>query len=240
MCLKVVLVTSTRLDTTERSQMVTTPKVTMVDALALNAAPYNPRKISTAQMQALKNSLRTHGFIENIVVQRSGMIIIGGHQRLTAYLEICKEDSIKPTKVPCVVLDVSDRTAKKLNIALNKVTGEFDSKKLGQLLIDLDSDSTLIVDEILSMGMSIDEKNRYVEIAAPSVDVPTDDNIKEFGRSITLSVEFETVESRDKAKQMLATRAKAENKKTGAMLIDLLQKRLNHNDPTIAIHSKNA
>lgn len=196
--------------------------VKMLDASTLNPAPYNPRKIGAAKLDALKTSLKAHGWVENLVIQKNGLVVIGGHQRLKAYVEICKESDVKMGKVPCVVLDVSERVAKKLNVALNRVTGEFDSKKLGELLIELQEDTRLLDDEIRSMGFTVDEVSRFVDVARPPDTNVTDDPTT-FAKSVTLSIEFDSVEVRDRAKRLLVERAKAENKKTGSLLLELLR-----------------
>jgi len=56
---------------------------------------------------------------------------IGGHQRLEA------AKALGMTKVPVVYLDVSEAEAKVLNVAFNKIQGEWDLPKLGELLEEL-------------------------------------------------------------------------------------------------------
>ena len=174
-------------------------------------------------LEALKTSLRTHGWVENLIVQREGMIVIGGHQRLRAYLEINQEKGTKPGKVPCIILDVNERTAKKLNVALNRVVGEFDSRKLGELLLELDNESRLLDDEVRNMGFTVDEKQRFIDVASPPDIEPDGSDITEFAKSVTLSIEFDSVDQRDRAKRLLIERAKIENKKSGSILLELLR-----------------
>lgn len=206
--------------------------IQMIDAVDINPAPYNPRKITPVKLEALKESLRTHGWVENLLVQKNTNVLIGGHQRLKAYLEICKENGNKPGKVPCVVIDVNDRIAKKLNVTLNRVTGEFDSKKLGDLIGELQRETKLSNEEIKLMGFNNKEIDDFINISKPA-EVQVDENLKEFAKSITFSVEFESIEKRDRAKKMLIDRAKSENKRTGDLLLELLnelpvQKNQNH------------
>jgi hypothetical protein len=132
-------------------------RVSMHAIGALNPAPYNPRKITPQMLQALKDNIRAHGFLEPVVVQKKGMTLIAGHQRIRALKEICVEDEVAMPTVPCVVVDVDDRTAKKLNVTLNRVGGEFDDRLLGELLTDMHHGFSLVSDELLQMGIAPDD-----------------------------------------------------------------------------------
>ena len=59
------------------------------------------------------------------------MTVIGGHQRLKVLKELGYEE------VECVILDLDKNKEKALNIALNKITGEWDNAKLEELLSEL-------------------------------------------------------------------------------------------------------
>ncbi len=61
------------------------------------------------------------------------MTVIGGNQRL----KVLKELGYK--KVDCVLLDLDKTKEKALNIALNKIEGEWDLPKLKDLLQELDT-----------------------------------------------------------------------------------------------------
>lgn len=101
---------------------------------ALRPAPYNPRVMPESEMAALCESLRAFGFAEPVVVRRADHLIIGGHQRVEAAMRIGLSE------VPVVELDLTDEQAKSLNIALNKIHGEFDIPKLAELLASLPTD----------------------------------------------------------------------------------------------------
>jgi hypothetical protein len=98
----------------------------------LNPATYNPRKISRQMLKTLKANIKEFGLVDPLVVNKD-MTIIGGHQRFKACLEMGFEE------VPCVVLDLSKSKEKALNLALNKVTGEWDKKRLEKILHDIES-----------------------------------------------------------------------------------------------------
>jgi len=106
-------------------------KVQRVGIEALRPAKYNPRVMPEAEMAKLRRSIEAFGFVEPIVVRRKDNTVIGGHQRL----EAAKALGLK--KVPVVYVDVSEQEAKALNLALNRIQGEWDLPKLGQLLEEL-------------------------------------------------------------------------------------------------------
>lgn len=97
----------------------------------LNPAVYNPRRISRDMLQSLKNNIKEFGLVDPVIVNKD-MTIIGGHQRFKACLELGFKE------VPCVVLDLSKSKEKALNLALNKITGEWDRTKLEKLLKDIE------------------------------------------------------------------------------------------------------
>jgi len=101
---------------------------------ALIAADYNPRKALTpddAEYQKIKNSILEFGYVDPIIINEDGTII-GGHQRCTVLKDLGY------TEVDVVVVSLDKQREKALNIALNKITGEWDEVKLKDLLLDLD------------------------------------------------------------------------------------------------------
>ncbi len=97
----------------------------------LRPSPYNPRLMSEAEMGKLVRSIQEFGFVEPLVVRRADHVIIGGHQRW----EAAKRMGLKT--VPVVYVGISEQEAKALNLALNRIQGEWDLPKLGQLLEEL-------------------------------------------------------------------------------------------------------
>jgi len=116
-------------------------EIVYVPAAKLRPAPYNPNVMSGAEMESLCRSIRQWGLVDPIVARRADRMVIGGHQRLEA------AKALGMTKVPVVYVDVDENQAKALNIALNKIHGEWDLPKLGELLEELrdlpDLDETL-------------------------------------------------------------------------------------------------
>src|SRR5213593_3874005 len=104
-----------------------------VTELASMAAPYNPRKISDHDLEALRRSLRFFGTVEPIVVNRRSGRIVGGHQRVKA----AQAEGI--VTLPVYYVDLDDPSEKQLNLALNRIHGEWDEAKLEVLLSELES-----------------------------------------------------------------------------------------------------
>ena len=100
----------------------------------LKPAAYNPRKALTpddAEYQKIKRSIETFGYVDPIIINKDGTII-GGHQRYTVLRDLGH------TEVEVNVLDLSKEDEKALNVALNKISGEWDNLKLKDLLVELD------------------------------------------------------------------------------------------------------
>lgn len=99
----------------------------------LKAAEYNPRKDlkpKDEEYQKIKRSILEFGYVAPIIVN-ADMTVIGGHQRL----KVLKELGYK--EVECNIVDLDKTKEKALNIALNKITGEWDNSKLEELLAEL-------------------------------------------------------------------------------------------------------
>ncbi len=103
----------------------------------LRPEPFNPRRMSEAEMDALIRSIREFGFVEPLVARRDDMTIIGGHQRLLAARRLGHD------RVPVVFIDVSPEQAKLLNLALNKIAGSWDEALLARLLGELEVSPTV-------------------------------------------------------------------------------------------------
>lgn len=117
--------------------MKKTAELKMLPIEKLNPAEYNPRKKlkpGDPEYEKIKRSIQEFGFADPVVVNKD-MTIIGGHQRVA-----CAKD-IGYTEVPCAIVDLDKTQEKALNVALNKITGEWDKELLADLIQDLqDSD----------------------------------------------------------------------------------------------------
>lgn len=101
----------------------------------LKGADYNPRIMPDSEMRNLMASLRSYGFVQPIVVRKEDGLILGGHQRIEAMKRIVAEDKgPKDPSIPVMyVAGLTDDKAKLLNVALNRIHGEWDYAKLGDL-----------------------------------------------------------------------------------------------------------
>ena len=112
-----------------------TAELKVLPVSVLKPAEYNPRKKlkpGDKEYKKIKASIEEFGFADPLVVN-ADMTIIGGHQRLTVAI------GLGYTEVPCAVVDVDKDREKALNIALNKITGQWDEEMLANLLKDLDT-----------------------------------------------------------------------------------------------------
>jgi|WetSurMetagenome_2_1015567.scaffolds.fasta_scaffold05447_10 DNA modification methylase len=100
----------------------------------LKADPANPRRISDRELEALTRSLSEFGLIDPIIARKLDRTVIGGHQRLLAARRLGLET------VPVIYLDITKEKAQLLNVALNKISGDFDEELLARLLADLAED----------------------------------------------------------------------------------------------------
>jgi len=100
----------------------------------LTPAGYNPRKElqpGDPAFEALRRSIETFGYVEPVIWNRTTGHVVGGHQRLNVLLEMGEQE------VEVVVVELPLEQEKALNVALNKITGEWDTQKLDELLREL-------------------------------------------------------------------------------------------------------
>ncbi len=113
-----------------------TLKHIQVDIDSLKPAKYNPRIELTeedAEYQKIKRSIKEFGYAAPIIVNKD-LTVIGGHQRLN----VMKELGYKSIEVAQV--NLNKKQEKALNVALNKISGEWDEDKLSDLFEELKED----------------------------------------------------------------------------------------------------
>ena len=103
--------------------------------------------------------------------------MVGGHQRLSVLKHLGH------TEVDCVVVDIDERKEKALNIALNKISGEWDENRLTEILKELQLsgyDTALTgfdikeIDELFSGSIyDVKEDNFDTESELNKIDKPT-------------------------------------------------------------------
>ena len=142
----------------------------------LKAAEYNPRidlQPGDPEFEKLKRSIEEFGYVEPVIWNSRTGNVVGGHQRL----KVMKH--LGYTEVDCVILDIDIQKEKALNIALNKISGDWDDELLNALLQDLaDSgfDTTLTGFEMAEISEMFDDETDIVEDEIPEV---IEENIKE-------------------------------------------------------------
>lgn len=97
----------------------------------LRAAEYNPRRMPDEQMRLLMRGIEEFGVVDPVIVNRRSGNIVGGHQRVEACKRLGRET------IPVVYVDLDDAREKALNLALNKISGEWDEDRLRSLLSEL-------------------------------------------------------------------------------------------------------
>ncbi|MEA4938546.1 MAG: site-specific DNA-methyltransferase [Christensenella sp.] len=132
-------------------------------------ADYNPRKDlkpGDPEYEKLKHSLTEFGYVEPVIWNKTTSHVVGGHQRLKVLVDT------GVTEIECVVVEMGEEKEKALNVALNKISGEWDKDKLSLLIADLqlaDFDVSLTgfdaveIDKLLSSGLDASEDGFNVD-----------------------------------------------------------------------------
>lgn len=116
----------------------------------IHPVEYNPRimlKPGDAEYESLKNSLDNFGVATPLIVNQITGNLVSGHQRLN----VLKQMGVVETEI--VLIEVDEDKEKLLNIALNKIDGEWDYKKLEELFSEFSDD------DIQSTGYTTEELN---------------------------------------------------------------------------------
>ena len=121
--------------------------------LDLKPADYNPRKMKKAEMAKLRKSIETFGYVEPIIWNKKSKNVVGGHQRLKALIALGHQDA----EIDVVVVELDDEKEKALNIALNRISGDWQELKLGEILEKMSREDMGLT------GMDDDEISKYVD-----------------------------------------------------------------------------
>lgn len=102
----------------------------------IKPSPYNPRldlQAGDDEYEKIRRSVKEFGLVEPIVVNKRTGNIVGGHQRFKVIKDLGYDEILVS------IVDLDDSQEKMLNIALNKISGDWDSEKLKDLLLELDT-----------------------------------------------------------------------------------------------------
>lgn len=126
---------------------MTFEKIKLTDIIP---APYNPRQINQTEYDKLTQSINEFGFVDPIIINLKNNHIIGGHQRYDVLLNNHIQNNTQYHELnlirlgdigwifPDTDLKIKNNDYEKaLNIALNKISGEWDTNKLETLFNEL-------------------------------------------------------------------------------------------------------
>ena len=104
-------------------------------------ADYNPRKDlkpGDPEYDKLKRSMEQFGYVEPVIWNKATGRVVGGHQRLKVLMDM------GVTEVECVVVEMDEEREKALNIALNKIKGQWDYSRLEQIFSEYELEEAKI------------------------------------------------------------------------------------------------
>lgn len=154
-----------------------TMNIQKINILKLKPSEYNPRKDlkpEDEEYKKIKNSILEFGYVSPIIIN-SDMTVIGGHQRLKVLKELGYE------QIQCIIVNLDKNKEKALNLALNKISGEWDDEKLEQILAELketDIDMNITgfsndeIDDILKEVLGSKEDDFDIEEALNEIEEP--------------------------------------------------------------------
>ena len=100
----------------------------------LKPAEYNPRKDlnpGDPEYEKLKRSIEQFGYVDLLSWNKTTEHIVGGHQRAKVLMDLGYDE------VDCVVIEMDETREKALNVALNKINGDWDKDKLALVIADI-------------------------------------------------------------------------------------------------------
>jgi DNA modification methylase len=143
-------------------------------------AEYNPRKDlkpGDKEYEKLKRSILEFGYVEPVIWNKTTGRVVGGHQRLKILHDLGQ------TITDCVVVELDETKEKALNLALNKIQGEWDEDKLSSLMAELNAttfDVSLTgfdadeIGELLGLKDEVEEDDFDEEVPAEPICRPGD------------------------------------------------------------------
>ena len=130
----------------------------------LKPANYNPRVALTEndpEYQRIKSSIEQFGYVDPIIWNEQTNNIVGGHQRYTVLTDIGVE------QVAVSVVNMNEEDEKVLNIALNKIEGDWDDERLKEVLETISDDKLQLTgfdeDEIEALFDDLDIDSLFTE-----------------------------------------------------------------------------
>lgn len=129
---------------------------------SLVPAEYNPRKISDKDYENLKRSIDEFGIVVPIIINLKDFTIISGHQRFDI---LYYENNLQEVYLlelgdigwvfTDIDLKIKDKNYEKtLNLALNRIHGEFDPNRVNEILFELEE---LHLDHLTGFDLELDD-----------------------------------------------------------------------------------
>ncbi|MDR2513896.1 MAG: ParB N-terminal domain-containing protein [Christensenellaceae bacterium] len=146
----------------------------------LQPAEYNPRKDlrpGDPEFESLKRSIETFGYVEPIIFNVQTGHVVGGHQRLKVLLDLGIEEE------EVVIVDLHPNDEKALNIALNKISGDWDMPKLKDILEALDTGAYDVTLTGFSMAEIEDIMTQYTDAEEADDDFDVEDTLDSVGKN---------------------------------------------------------
>jgi len=122
----------------------------------INPAPYNPRidlQPGDPDYEKLKRSIEEFGYVEPLVWNERSGNLVGGHQRFKI---LVNEQGASEVEVS--VVDLDEGREKALNLALNKISGDWDEEMLAQMLAELRDEL-----DVELTGFDTEEADKLIE-----------------------------------------------------------------------------
>ena len=118
----------------------------------LKPADYNPRSMTDRAREGLRASLERFGCVQHIVWNRRTKRVVGGHQRLTALLDLGEKET------DVVVVSFTAKEERALNVALNNqaIQGEW-TDDLESLLAGIQTDTPDLYGDLLLAELTEDD-----------------------------------------------------------------------------------
>lgn len=173
----------------------------------IKPASYNPRKISDEDFKKLSKSIEQFGLVDPIIINLKNNNIIGGHQRFD-YLFYEKKNVelnlIELGDIGWVFCDTDleikdDKHEKALNLALNRISGEWNYDELNNLLEEL---AEFNLDDLTGFDYDLDEIDyEFVPLDEEYFDDEDDDLLIEELDDIVEEYDEDMVQTEKKEKE---------------------------------------
>lgn len=138
----------------------------------LKIATYNPRKElneKDKEYKKIKNSIIEFGYVAPIIIN-GDKTVISGHQRIKVLKDLGYEE------IDCIVVNFDKNKEKLLNIALNKISGEWDYQKLESIFNELDENNI----DLLITGFDEKEINKLMKETEETMNENTEIDLDDF------------------------------------------------------------